>query len=73
MVPVSSFPGNPSGAFLPPEQGALQADFKKKLKDRFDIVFNELYAITNLPISRYLDYLVASENYMGYMEKLVNS
>ncbi|MFK7786684.1 MAG: arsenosugar biosynthesis radical SAM (seleno)protein ArsS [Crocinitomicaceae bacterium] len=64
---------NPSGAFLPPEQGALQADFKKKLKDRFDIVFNELYAITNLPISRYLEYLVASENYEGYMNKLVDA
>lgn len=64
---------NPSGAFLPPEQGALQADFKKKLKDRFDIVFNELFAITNLPISRYLEYLVASDNYEGYMEKLVNA
>jgi radical SAM/Cys-rich protein len=64
---------NPSGAFLPPEQGALQADFKKKLKDRFDIDFNELFAITNLPISRYLEYLVASENYDGYMNKLVDA
>ncbi len=64
---------NPSGAFLPPEQSALQADFKKKLKDRFDIDFNSLYAITNLPISRYLEYLVASDNYNDYMEKLVNA
>jgi radical SAM/Cys-rich protein len=64
---------NPSGAFLPPEQGALEADFKKKLKDRFDIVFNKLFAITNLPISRYLEYLVASENYEGYMNKLVDA
>jgi radical SAM/Cys-rich protein len=64
---------NPSGAFLPPDQAALQVDFKKKLKDRFDIEFNELYAITNLPISRFLEYLVASDNYEGYMEKLVNA
>ncbi|MFT5778403.1 MAG: radical SAM/Cys-rich protein [Crocinitomicaceae bacterium] len=64
---------NPSGAFLPPDQAALQLDFKKKLKDRFDIEFNELYAITNLPISRFLEYLVASDNYEGYMEKLVNA
>lgn len=64
---------NPSGAFLPPEQGALESDFKKKLKDRFDIVFNKLWAITNLPISRYLEYLVASENYEGYMNKLVDA
>lgn len=64
---------NPSGAFLPPDQASLQADFKKKLKERFDIDFNELYAITNLPISRYLEYLVASDNYEGYMHKLVDA
>lgn len=64
---------NPSGAFLPPSQESLQADFKKKLKERFDIDFNELYAITNLPVSRFLEYLVASDNYNGYMEKLVNA
>ncbi len=64
---------NPAGAFLPPEQSALEVDFKKKLKDRFDIVFNKLFAITNLPISRFLEYLVASENYEGYMNKLVEA
>lgn len=64
---------NPSGAFLPPAQGDLEVDFKKKLKSRFDIDFNSLFAITNLPISRYLQYLVASDNYQGYMEKLVNA
>ena len=64
---------NPSGAFLPPNQSALEVEFKQKLKTRFDIEFNQLFAITNLPISRYLQYLVASENYQGYMEKLVNA
>lgn len=64
---------NPSGAFLPPEQTGLEADFKKKLKERFDIDFNQLFAITNLPISRYLEYLVASDNYEGYMQKLVDA
>lgn len=64
---------NPSGAFLPPDQVALQADFKKKLKERYDIHFNQLFAITNLPISRFLEYLVASDNYEGYMHKLVDA
>ena len=64
---------NPSGAFLPPDQNDLQIDFKRKLGERFGIEFNCLFAITNLPISRYLEYLVASENYAGYMEKLVNA
>lgn len=64
---------NPSGAFLPPPQAGLQADFKRELKQRFNIEFNELFAITNLPVSRFLDYLMLSENYDAYMEKLVAS
>ena len=64
---------NPAGAFLPPSQDALEKDFKINLKKDFDIDFNNLFAITNLPISRYLDYLVASENYEDYMLKLLNA
>ncbi len=64
---------NPSGAFLPASQESLQAEFKRQLKRKFDIDFNELYAITNLPISRFLDYLLESDNYEGYMEKLVEA
>ena len=64
---------NPAGAFLPPSQTALEKEFKDSLKKEFGIEFNHLYAITNLPISRYLDYLLQSGNYEKYMEKLVNS
>lgn len=64
---------NPSGAFLPPSQEGLELEFKSKLRDGYQIEFNNLFAITNLPISRYLHYLVNSGNYEGYMEKLVNS
>ena len=64
---------NPSGAFLPPPQAGLESDFKHELKQRFNIRFNELFAITNLPVSRFLDYLIVSENYDEYMEKLVSS
>ncbi|WP_298997160.1 arsenosugar biosynthesis radical SAM (seleno)protein ArsS [uncultured Tenacibaculum sp.] len=64
---------NPSGAFLPGDQAALENDFKKALKEDFDIVFNSLFAITNLPISRFLDYLIASENYEDYMYSLVEA
>ncbi len=63
---------NPSGAFLPPSQEGLERQFKRKLKQDFDIEFNTLFAITNIPISRFLEYLVASKNHLGYMEKLVN-
>ncbi|WP_272150800.1 arsenosugar biosynthesis radical SAM (seleno)protein ArsS [Tenacibaculum aiptasiae] len=64
---------NPSGAFLPGDQAALQSDFKKALKEDFNIDFNSLFAITNLPISRFLDYLIASENYEDYMYALVEA
>ncbi len=64
---------NPSGAFLPTDQMALQHDFKKALKEDFDIDFNSLFAITNLPISRFLDYLINSDNYEDYMYALVEA
>ncbi len=48
---------NPSGAFLPAGQETLEPEFKRQLKRKFDIVFNSLFAITNLPISRFLEYI----------------
>jgi len=64
---------NPSGAFLPGDQTAMERDFKKALKEDFDIQFHNLFAITNLPIARFLDYLIASENYEDYMYALVEA
>lgn len=64
---------NPAGAFLPPAQHVLEKEYKLALKKQFDIYFNNLYVITNMPISRYLDYLLSSGNYEAYMEKLVNA
>jgi radical SAM/Cys-rich protein len=64
---------NPSGAFLPGDQQALERDFKKALKEDFGIEFNSLFTITNLPIARFLDYLIASENYEEYMTALVDA
>ncbi|ADF54492.1 radical SAM superfamily protein [Zunongwangia profunda SM-A87] len=64
---------NPSGAFLPTNQAAMEHDFKKALKEDFNIDFNNLFAITNLPISRFLEYLIASENYEDYMYSLVDA
>ena len=64
---------NPAGAFLPPSQQALEKEYKAELLKNFDIRFNNLYAITNMPISRYLDYLLVSGNYDRYMEKLISA
>lgn len=64
---------NPSGAFLPGNQAAMEKDFKKALLEDFNIHFHKLFTITNLPISRFLDYLIASENYEDYMYALVEA
>lgn len=64
---------NPSGAFLPGDQAAMEKDFKKALMEDFGINFHNLFAITNLPIARFLDYLIASENYEDYMYALVEA
>ena len=64
---------NPVGAFLPPAQHAIEADYKRELGRRHGIVFNSLYTITNMPISRFLEFLLRSGNYERYMEKLVNA
>ena len=64
---------NPSGAYLPADQMALESDYKVALKEDFNISFNNLFAITNLPISRFLEYLIISENYEDYMYTLVDA
>jgi len=64
---------NPAGAFLPGSQEQLEKDFKHALKRDHGIVFNNLFTITNLPISRYLNFLLESGNLEEYMEKLITS
>ncbi|MBT8326951.1 MAG: arsenosugar biosynthesis radical SAM protein ArsS [Bacteroidia bacterium] len=64
---------NPSGAFLPSDQLSLENEFKKSLLADFNIHFHNLFAITNLPISRFLDYLIVSDNYEDYMYALVDA
>lgn len=64
---------NPSGAFLPGDQSALEADFKRELKANYNITFDNLFTITNLPIARFLEFLVRTENYEEYMEKLIHA
>ena len=62
---------NPVGAFLPASQQPLEADWKRELQRRHGITFNRLYTITNMPISRFLQFLAESGNLQAYMEKLV--
>lgn len=64
---------NPAGAFLPASQQSLEKEFKQSLHKQYGIVFNNLYTITNMPINRYLDYLLTSGNYEKYMQKLLEA
>lgn len=64
---------NPVGAYLPPKQEAIEAQFRRELARHHDVVFNHLYTIANMPISRFLEFLVESGNYEGYMERLANA
>ena len=64
---------NPQGPSLPPEQQALQADYKRELLAHFGIVFNELYALTNMPIQRFGSTLVSKGTFDGYMDLLKGS
>jgi radical SAM/Cys-rich protein len=64
---------NPVGAFLPPSQASIEADFKRELQARYDVTFNQLYTITNMPIKRFLDYLRRSGNEERYLCKLVEA
>ena len=64
---------NPNGAYLPGNQASMEKEFKSALSEDFNIQFHHLFAITNLPISRFLDYLIASDNYEEYMYQLVDA
>lgn len=64
---------NPTGAILPGPQKILEEDYRSALKNKFDIDFNNLFVLTNMPISRFLDYLIVSKNYEEYMQALINS
>jgi radical SAM/Cys-rich protein len=62
---------NPLGPSLPPPQPQLEADYRRELAARHGISFTRLYTITNMPISRFLDDLLASGRYEEYMQTLV--
>lgn len=64
---------NPLGALLPGPQSSLEKEFKRNLLDKHNIVFNSLHCITNMPISRFLEFLVNSGNFEQYMQTLVGA
>ena len=61
---------NPVGPHLPPPQEKLEQDYKRILFDEFGIVFNRLYCLTNMPITRYATHLKLRREYDSYLELL---
>ncbi|MXY25604.1 MAG: radical SAM/Cys-rich domain protein [Acidobacteria bacterium] len=64
---------NPVGAYLPPRQASLEQEWKRELDRRYGIRFDALYTITNMPISRFLEWLIESGNLESYMHRLVDA
>ncbi len=64
---------NPLGPALPPLQATLEAAYHRELGSRYGVVFNRLFTITNMPISRFLDDLVQSGKFEAYMQKLIDA
>lgn len=64
---------NPVGPHLPPNQTQLESDYRRELAARFDIKFNRLFTITNMPVSRYLDFLIRSGEYESYQQTLIDA
>jgi radical SAM/Cys-rich protein len=64
---------NPVGAYLPAGQKSLEQEWKRELLRQHDVRFDALYCITNMPISRFLEWLLESNNLEAYMERLANA
>jgi radical SAM/Cys-rich protein len=64
---------NPIGPALPPSQESLEAAYRRELQARHGIVFNRLFTITNMPISRFLDDLLRTGRHEEYMQRLIEA
>ncbi|PKN69985.1 MAG: radical SAM protein [Chloroflexi bacterium HGW-Chloroflexi-5] len=64
---------NPVGAYLPGSQTALEHEYRERLRAEHDVRFNQLFCLTNLPVGRYLEYLLASGNFEDYLSTLCHS
>ncbi len=61
---------NPQGPSLPPDQVKLQADYKRELFEHFGIIFNELFALANMPIQRFGSMLISKGEFKTYLRLL---
>ncbi|MEO8448819.1 MAG: arsenosugar biosynthesis radical SAM (seleno)protein ArsS [Gemmatimonadota bacterium] len=70
---VLNLVANPVGAFLPPNQAAAEREWKERLGRSYGIVFNHLYTITNMPISRFLEHLERKGQTAAYLDRLIQA
>lgn len=70
---VLTLMSNPAGAFLGASQKSVEAEWKDALLRDFDVRFDRLFALNNMPISRFLEWLIESGNLTTYMERLNRS
>jgi radical SAM/Cys-rich protein len=64
---------NPAGAYLPGSQTGLESAYRQTFHERYGLTFNHLFCITNMPVGRYLDYLIKTDNYSEYMRSLIRA
>jgi len=64
---------NPQGPLLPPAQAGLESDYRKHLGNRYGIVFNHLFVLTNMPIQRFGSMLISQGQFAHYMDLLKNA
>lgn len=64
---------NPTGAYLPGSQAAIEYEYRRHLLAHYGIHFNRLFCLTNIPIGRYLEYLLETDNFEDYLSVLYNS
>ncbi|NOY62870.1 MAG: radical SAM/Cys-rich domain protein [Gammaproteobacteria bacterium] len=61
---------NPQGPSLPPPQESLEAAYRKHLQEEYNICFNHLFTLTNMPIKRFGSMLISKGQFDGYMQLL---
>jgi radical SAM/Cys-rich protein len=64
---------NPAGAFLAPQQSDVEGEWKAALQRDFGVTFDRLLALNNMPISRFLEWLIESGNLDSYMSGLIDA
>ncbi len=64
---------NPAGAYVSPSQGAIEADYRRRLKEDYDIYFTNLFTLTNMPVGRFFTFLERSGNLGQYINRLIDT